>query len=101
MKNFASLEKTMPPATFEVPDGFFVRKLNEDLYIVSREEDIAAGIESIQQEPTDAELDTLADRAAKRQLEIEESLNPVISMFWTEFEQEKENDELWTKSKKA
>lgn len=86
MNNFASLEKTMPPATFEVPDGFSVRKLNEDLYIVSREEDIAAGIESIQQEPTDAELDTLADRAAKRQRELEESLNPAICLFWTEFE---------------
>lgn len=86
MNNFASLEKTMPPATFEVPYGLSVCKLNEDLYIVSREEDIAAGIESNQQEPTDAELETMADRAAKRQLEIEESLNPAVAMFWTEFE---------------
>lgn len=86
MNNFASLEKTMPPATFEVPHGFFIHQLAEDLYIVSRGDEVAAGIESIQQEPTDAELDTLADRAAKRQLEIEESLNPITSMFWTEFE---------------
>ena len=86
MNNFASLEKTMPPATFEVPYGFFIHQLTEDLYIVSRGDEVAAGIESIQQEPTDAELDTMAERAAKRQLEIEESLNPAISMFWTEFE---------------
>lgn len=86
MNNFASLEKTMPPATFEVPYGFFIRQLAEDFYIVSREEDVVAGIESIQQEPTDAELDTLADRAAKRQRELEESLNPAICLFWTEFE---------------
>ena len=86
MNNFTSLERTMPPATFEVPYGFFVRKLNEDFYIVSREEDIAAGLESIRQEPTDAELETMAERAAKRQLEIEEAFNPAISMFWTEFE---------------
>lgn len=86
MNNFASLEKTMPPATFEVPYGFSVHKLNEDLYIVSREDEVAAGLESIQQEPTDAELETLADRAAKHQLEIEESLNPTVAMFWTEFE---------------
>ena len=82
MNNFTSLERTMPPATFEVPYGFFIRQLAEDFYIVSREEDIAAGIESIQQEPTD----TLADRAAKRQRELEESLNPAICLFWTEFE---------------
>lgn len=101
MNNFASLEKTMPPATFEVPYGFSVHKLNEDLYIVSREDEVAAGLESIQQEPTDAELETLADRAAKHQLEIEESLNPTVAMFWTEFEQKKENDELWIKLKKT
>ena len=86
MNNFTSLERTMPPATFEVPYGFFIRQLAEDFYLVSREEDVAAGIESIQQEPTDAELDTLADRAAKRQRELEESLNPAICLFWTEFE---------------
>ena len=86
MNNFAIWERTMPPATFEVPYGFFIRQLAEDFYIMSREEDIAAGIESIQQEPTDAELDTLADRAAKRQRELEESLNPAICLFWTEFE---------------
>lgn len=101
MNNFASLERTMPPATFEVPYGFFIRQLAEDFYILSREEDIAAGIESIQQEPTDAELETMAERAAKRQREIEEAFNPAISMFWTEFEQKKENDELWTKLKKT
>ena len=86
MNNFASLERTMPPATFEVPYGFFIRQLAEDLYVVSRGDEVAAGIESIQQEPTDAELETMAERAAKRQLEIEESLNPAIAMFWTEFE---------------
>lgn len=86
MNNFTSLERTMPPATFEVPYGFFIRQLAEDFYIMSREGDIAAGIESIQQEPTDKELDTLADRAAKRQRELEESLNPAICLFWTEFE---------------
>ena len=86
MNNFTSLERTMPPATFEVPYGFFIRQLAEDFYIVSREEDVAASIESIQQEPTDAELNTLADRAARRQRELEESLNPAICLFWTEFE---------------
>lgn len=86
MNNFASLERTMPPATFEVPYGLSVRQLAEDFYIVSKEDDIAAGIESTQQEPTDADLETMAERAAKRQLEIEEALNPAISMFWTEFE---------------
>lgn len=86
MNDFASLERTMPPVVFEVPDGFLVHQLNEDLYVVAKGEDVAAGLQSIQQEPTDAELDTMAERAAKRQLEIEESLNPTISMFWTEFE---------------
>lgn len=78
MDNFASLERTMPPVVFEAPDGFSIRQPTEDLYI----EGVAAGLESIQQEPTD----TMAERAAKRQREIEESLNPAISMFWTEFE---------------
>lgn len=81
MNNFISLEKTMPPAAFEVPDGFLVHQLNEDLYVVARG-DIPVGMRSIQQES----IDSLAERAAKRQLEIEESLNPAISMFWTEFE---------------
>lgn len=85
MNNFASLEKTIPPVAFEVPDGFLIHQLTEDFYVVTRE-DITVGMESIQEEPTDAELDTLADRAAKRQREIEESLNPTISMFWTQFE---------------
>ena len=85
MNNFASLEKTIPPVVFEVPDGFLIHQLTEDFYVVARE-DITAGMESIQEEPTDAELDTLADRAAKRQREIEESLNPTVAMFWTEFE---------------
>ena len=85
MNDFASLEKTIPPVVFEVPDGFLIHQLTEDFYVVARE-DITVGIESIQQELTDAELDTMADRAAKRQREIEESLNPTISMFWTEFE---------------
>ena len=85
MNNFASLEKTIPPVVFEVPDGFLIHQLTEDFYVVARE-DIIVGMESIQQEPTDAELDTLADRAAKHQREIEESLNPTISMFWTQFE---------------
>lgn len=97
MNNFASLEKTMPPATFEVPDGFFIRQLTEDLYVVSRGDEV----ESIQQEPTDTELDTLADRAAKRQRELEESLNPAICLFWTEFEQKKENDAIWIRLKKT
>lgn len=79
--NFTSLEKTMPPVALEVPDGFLVHQLTEDCYVVARG-DIPVGMRSIQQEPTD----TLVDRAAKRQLEIEESLNPIISMFWTEFE---------------
>ena len=86
MNNFASLEKTMPPATFEASYEFSIHKLNEDLYIVSREDEAAVGLESIKQEPTDAELETMAERAAKRQLEIEESLNPAVAMFWTEFE---------------
>ena len=85
MNNFASLEKTIPPVSFEVPDGFLIHQLTKDFYVVARE-DITVGMESIQEEPTNAELDTLADRAAKRQREIEESLNPTISMFWTEFE---------------
>ena len=86
MNDFASLERTMPPVVFEAPDGFSIRQLTEDLYIVTREEGVAAGLESIQQEPTDADLETMAERAAKRQLEIEEALNPAISMFFTEFE---------------
>lgn len=85
MNDFASLEKTIPPVVFEVPDGFLIHQLTEDFYVVARE-DITVGIESIQQEPTDAELDTMADRAAERQREIEESLNPAMAMFWTEFE---------------
>lgn len=85
MNNFASLEKTIPPVVFEVPDGFLIHQLTEDFYVVARE-DITVGMESIQEEPTNAELDTLADRAAKRQREIEESLNPTVAMFWTEFE---------------
>lgn len=85
MNDFASLEKTVPPVVFDVPDGYLIHELTEDFYVVARE-DITVGIESIQQELTDAELDTLADRAAKRQREIEESLNPTVAMFWTEFE---------------
>lgn len=64
MNNFASLEKTMPPETL-------VHQLIEDYNAAPMD---------------DTKADTLADRAAKRQLEIEESLNPIISMFWTEFE---------------
>ena len=85
MNNFASLEKTMPPIAFEVPDGFLIHQLTEDFYVVARE-DITVGMESIQEEPTNADLDCMADRAAKRQREIEESLNPAMAMFWTEFE---------------
>ena len=82
MNDFASLERTMPPVVFEAPDGFSIRQLTEDLYIVTREEGVAAGL----QELTDADLETMAERAAKRQLEIEEALNPATSMFFTEFE---------------
>ena len=64
MNNFTSLEKTMPPETL-------VHQFIEDYYATPMK---------------DTQVDTLADRAAKRQLEIEESLNPIISMFWTEFE---------------
>lgn len=66
MNNFTSLEKTMPPETL-------VHQLIEDYYVEPMEENTQ-------------QIDTLADRAAKRQLEIEESLNPITSMFWTEFE---------------
>lgn len=66
MNNFTSLEKTMPPETL-------VHQLIGDYYTEPMEENIQ-------------QIDTLADRAAKRQLEIEESLNPITSMFWTEFE---------------
>ena len=64
MNNFASLENTMPPESL-------VHQLIEDYYTTPID---------------DVQADTLADRAAKRQLEIEESLNPITSMFWTEFE---------------
>lgn len=66
MDNFTSLEKTMPPESL-------VHQLIEDYYVEPMEKDAQ-------------QIDTLADRAAKRQLEIEESINPIISMFWTEFE---------------
>lgn len=66
MNNFTSLEKTMPPETL-------VHQLIEDYYVEPMEKEAQ-------------QTDTLADRAAKRQLEIEESLNPITSMFWTEFE---------------
>lgn len=66
MDNFTSLEKTMPPESL-------AHQLIEDYYIEPMEKNTQ-------------QIDTLADRAAKRQLEIEESINPIISMFWTEFE---------------
>lgn len=66
MNNFTSLENTMPPETL-------VHQLIEDYYVEPMEENTQ-------------QINTLADRAAKRQLEIEESLNPITSMFWTEFE---------------
>lgn len=81
MENFISLEKTVPPVALEVPDGFLVHQLTEDCYLVAKS-DVPVGMKAIQQDLTD----TLADRAARRQLEIEESINPIISMFWTEFE---------------
>ena len=85
LNNFASLEKTVPPVAFEAPDGFLIHQLSEDFYVVARE-DIAVGLESVQEEPTGADLNYMADRAAKHQREIEESLNPAMAMFWTEFE---------------
>lgn len=42
MNNFASLEKTMPPVAFEVPDGFLIHQLTKDFYVVARE-DITVG----------------------------------------------------------